>query len=129
MHGKLLGTDIMRLVFACLACVLVLLAALFVPFLGVYIAIVLIGFSLVPIGLVEQNFGPAINGFARAHALDGNYLTAGIVTLPILFFGVGCLIKALWDRDAKIAALGIVSLGYLAVTVLAYFQFGRAFHG
>jgi hypothetical protein len=36
-----------------------------------------------------------------------------------------CLIKALLDRNAKIAALGMASLGYLGLTILAYFRFGQ----
>jgi hypothetical protein len=113
----------MRLVFACVACAGVLLAALFVPVVGEYMAIVIIGFSFLPIIFVQQNFGPEINGIARAHGLDGNYLTVGTVAAPIFFFGVCCLVKALWDRNPKIAVAGVVSLGYLAVTALAYFRF------
>ena len=113
----------MRWIFICVACLTVLLVALFLPILGAYISLLFVMLSLVPAGLVETNFGPAINGFARAHGWDQNYLTAGIVAAPFFCLGVYCLIKALWDRDPKIAALGIASLGYLALTVLAYFQF------
>jgi hypothetical protein len=115
----------MRWAFACVA---VVLAALFLPIVGQYVAIVIIGLSLVPIGFVQLRLGPTIDGFARAHALNGSYLTLGIVALPILCFGVGCLIKALWGRNnSEFAVLGIVSLGYLAVTVLAYFRLGMNF--
>jgi hypothetical protein len=123
------GTEIMRSAFVCLACVWLLLAALFLPGVGAYTAIVIIAFALLPVGLVQEHFGPAINGIARSHGLDGNYLTIGIVAALIFCPGAFCLIKALWDRNPKIAVPAIVSLGYLAVTILAYFRLGPSFHG
>lgn len=119
----------MRWIFACVACLSGLLLALFIPNLGVYIALVLIAVSLLPAGLVDSNFGSAINTFARAHGLDQGHLLLGIIVAPIVCLGVGCLIKAIWHRDAKTAAAGIACLGYLALTVLAYFRFNSAFHG
>jgi hypothetical protein len=129
MPGKLPRAEIMRSIFACVACLLGLFAALFLPILGPEIALLFIGLSLVPISAVEFHFGAAINGFARAHGLNESYLTAGVAAAPFVCLGVFCLIKALLDRNAKIAALGMASLGYLGLTILAYFRFGQAFHG
>jgi hypothetical protein len=129
MHGKLPGAEIMRSIFACVACLLGLFAALFLPNLGPGVALLFIAFSLVPISAVEFHFGAAINGFARAHGLNESYLTVGVAAAPFVCLGVYCLIKALLDRNAKIAALGMASLGYLGLTILAYFRFGHEFHG
>ena len=129
MHGKLPRTEIVRSIFACVACLLGLFAALFLPVLGPEVALLFIGFSLVPIGTVEFHFGAAINAFARAHGLDESYLIIGVAAAPFVCLGVFCLIKALLDRNAKIAALGMASLGYLGLTILAYFRFGQGFHG
>ena len=119
----------MRSIFACVACLLGLFAALFLPILGPEVVLLFIGLSLVPISAVEFHFGAAINGFAGAHGLNESYLAAGIAAAPFVCLGVFCLIKALLDRNAKIAALGMASLGYLGLTVLAYFRLGQAFHG
>jgi hypothetical protein len=119
----------MRWIFACVACFSVLLFVLFLPNLGVYVALVLIAVSLLPAGFVESNLGGAMSAFARAHGLDQGHLLLGIIVAPLVCFGVGCLIKAIWQRDAKPAAVGIACLGYLALTVVAYFRFNSAFHG
>jgi hypothetical protein len=129
MRGKLARAEIMRAIFVCVACLLGLFAALFLPNLGPEVALLFIGFSLVPVSAVQFHFGAAINGFARAHGLNESYLTVGVAAAPLVCLGVFCLIKALLDRNAKIAALGMASLGYLGLTVLAYFRFGQAFHG
>ena len=117
----------MRWIFACVACLSGLLFALFIPNLGAYVALLFIIASLLPIGYLDSNFGHSLNTFADAHGLDRSHLLVGIIVAPLVCFGVGCLIKALWDRDAKTAAAGIACLGYLALTVVAYFRIGHAF--
>jgi hypothetical protein len=112
----------MRLILTCVACLSALLVALFIPVLGVYIAMFFVAWALVPIASVQYYFGPAINGFALAHSLNPSYLTIGIAAAPLFCLGAFCLIKSLWDRNSRVAAVGIASLGYLALTVAAYFR-------
>jgi hypothetical protein len=115
-------SQIMRLIFACVACLSALLLALFIPVLGVYIAMFFVGWALVPTATVQYYFGPAISGFALVHSLNGSYLTIGIAAAPFFCLGAFCLVKSLWDRNSGLAAVGIASLGYLTLTVVAYFR-------
>lgn len=112
----------MRLLIGCVCCLAVLLATLFVPVFGVYLALFFVAWSLVPLGIVEMHFGPAIDGFARAHGLNASYLTIGTTAAPLVLIGVFCLIKAAVDRSPAMAALGTACLGYLALTVVAFFR-------
>jgi hypothetical protein len=120
--GSPLRAQIMWLIFACVACLSALLVALFIPVLGVYIAMFFVAWALVPIASVQYYFGPAINSFALVHSLNGGYLTIGIAAAPLFCLGAFCLVKFLWDRKSGLAAVGIASLGYLSLTVVAYFR-------
>ena len=112
----------MRLIFTCIACLSALLVALFIPVLGIYLAMFFVAWALVPFASVQYYFGPAITRFAHANSLNGSYLTIVIAAAPFFCLGVFCLVKSLWDRNSRVAAVGIASLGYLALTAVAYFR-------
>jgi hypothetical protein len=111
-----------------LACVVGIITALLIPVIGQYLAMVIVLIAVLPMGIIVQDFGHLISEVARNHGWSETYLTVGLVAGPIACFGLCCLIKAAWSRDSGIGALGIASLGSLAITALALFQLGPGFH-
>jgi hypothetical protein len=106
--------------------VVALLGVLCLPGIGEYVAVVIIGISLVPIVTLQHWFGPLINSIADASGFNRSYLPAAIVAAFFFCFGVFGLVKALFGRrPSDFAALGILSLGYLVVTAFAYFRLGQ----
>jgi hypothetical protein len=96
----------------CIGFLFVLLGVLYVPGIGEYVAMILIVLSLPAVVTVQHWFG-----------ISNGILAAEIVAASILCLGAFGFIKAFSQRD--FAALGILSWGYLAITVLAYFRLGR----
>jgi hypothetical protein len=106
--------------------VLALLGVLCLPVIGEHVAVVIIGVSFVPIVTVQHWFGPLINRIADASGYNRSYLLATIVAAFFFCLGVFGFVKALFGRrPSGFAALGILSFGYLVVTVFAYFRLGQ----
>jgi hypothetical protein len=90
----------------------VLFGVLCLPGIGEYAAVILIAVSMIPVVSVQHWFG----------ITDGT-LAAEIAAASILCLGAFGFIKAFSKRD--FATLGILSWGYLAITVLAYSRLGQ----
>jgi hypothetical protein len=93
----------------------VLLGVLWVPGIGEYVAIILIAISLLPVVTVQHWLG-----------ISNGILAAGIAAASIFCLGAFGFLKAYFQRHpSDFAALGILSWGYLAITVLAYLRLGQ----
>jgi hypothetical protein len=102
-----------------------LLAAISLPRVGEFVAVVIVGFVLVPIAAAQHWIGPLTDGIADAYGIKHEYALAGTIAAFILGFGVYCLVRALYRRDSDYGAAAILCMGYLAVTVAAYFRLGQ----
>jgi hypothetical protein len=102
-----------------------LLAAISLPGVGEYVAIVLIGVALVPIVGIQHWIGPLTDTIADACGIKHEYMLVAACAAPIFGFGLYCGARASYRRDPDYGAAAILCMGYLAVTAAAYFRLGN----
>ena len=100
--------------------------ALCLPDIGEYLAILIIGVSLIPVVTLQSWLGPLVNGIADANGFKRSYLIVAVVAALYICVGVFGFGKALFgSRRSNFAALGVLSRGYLVVTAFAYLRLGQ----
>jgi hypothetical protein len=102
------------------------LGALCLPGIGEYLAILIIGVSLIPVVTLQSWLVPVINGIADANGFNRSYTIVAVAAAVFFCVGVFGFGKALFgSRRSNFAALGVLSWGYLVVTAFAYLRLGQ----
>jgi hypothetical protein len=103
----------------------VLLAAIWSPILGQYLAIVaLVAFTL-PVRIVHEKIAPLSDKIGNAIGQPSALVTLGLVVSVALAVATFCLVRAAFDRRRaeEYAGAAIAVLGMLAVAFSSYLRF------
>jgi hypothetical protein len=103
----------------------VVLAAIWSPILGQYLAIVLLVAFTMPVRIVHEKIAPLSNKIGNAIGQSSTLVTLGLVVSIALAVATLCLVRAAFDRRRaeEYAGAAIAVLGMLAVAFSSYLRF------
>jgi hypothetical protein len=105
--------------------VAILLAAIAFPYLGEYIAMVVLALSaLIFVSVIPvQAPGPMIRSIAHATGINPEYVGPGALVVLIFALGLYCLVRALLERRwSDHAHAATILWGFLAITAVAFLR-------
>jgi len=103
-----------------------LLAAIWLPRVGEYIAIVVLTFAALPVAIVHEKIAPLSASIGKAIGQRSEFVTLGVLVSIPLAVGAFALVRACFDqrRSEEYGSAGILLIGMLAVAASSYFRFG-----
>jgi hypothetical protein len=106
--------------------VAIMLAAISLPLVGEYIAMIVLAFGATVLAAhsPKPGFAPFLTDrIVSITAINPTYVGPAIVAALILVGGLCCLARALWDRRwSGYAHAATLSLGFLAAFATAFFR-------
>jgi putative copper export protein len=102
-----------------------LLAAIWSPSLGQYLAIVTIAAFAMPVAIVHEKISPLSERIGNAVGQPSMFVTVGLIVSIALAVAAFCLVRACFDRRRaqEYAGATLAVFGLLAVAVSSYFRF------
>ena len=105
------------------------LAAIWFPFAGLYVAMVVLAFAALPVAIVHEKIAPLSESIGKAIGQPGHIVTTGFLVSIPLVVAAYALVRACFDRSRseEFESVGIAFLGMLAIVASSYLRFGVRF--